>query len=164
MGARISRGDGKTEKVNCESFGQNHRGIPHSHARSTHRSDPVLTWQAPTAAVPESGLAPSELAFAFGGRPIAAQKVSPQALSPEQPTSVACCDSELLSNIVEGEAELAETVGRNEKVEPAVRSRVLSHLLRSPTPNTRPSGPVRMRTKGAQRAYSVRSACGQRTP
>jgi hypothetical protein len=42
---------------------------------------------------------------------------------------VACGDSELLSNIVKAEAKLAETVDRNEKVEPAVRSRVLSHLL-----------------------------------
>jgi hypothetical protein len=57
------------------------------------------------------GSGASQLAFAFVGRPISAHKVPPQANAHPfaQPTGVACGDSELLGNIVKGEAELAET-------------------------------------------------------
>jgi hypothetical protein len=90
-----------------------------------------LTPPAPSAAPPESALAPSEFAFALGRRPISSREVPPQGNEyspPEQPTGVACGDSELLANILKGKAELAETVDRNEAVEPCVRGRARSEL------------------------------------
>jgi hypothetical protein len=94
----------------------------------SHRS--WLTSPSPAAA-PESGLTPNELALAFGRCPISSRQVPPQGdeYSPrEQPTGVACGDSELLANILKREAEPAETVNRNETVEPYVRGRARSEL------------------------------------
>ncbi|HVC77139.1 MAG TPA: hypothetical protein VND96_11575 [Candidatus Micrarchaeaceae archaeon] len=86
---------------------------------------------APTAAPPESGLTPNELALEFGRRPISFHDVPPQGdeySPPEQPTSVACGDFKLLANVLKGKAQPAETVDRNETVEPYVRGRARSEL------------------------------------